>query len=438
MVCYFCSGFFNLRNAHPKIPEMNVLVKSATIVDPKSDFHNQTVDILIEKGVISNISKRITNPKNYNEIRLDHLHVSQGWFDSSVSFGEPGYEERETISNGLRTAAFSGFTSVAVNPNTNPIVDSHADISFLKSKANNHAVSLYPIGALTMQSDGNNLAELYDMKSAGAVAFYDYQKPIANPNLMKLALQYAGNFGGLVCSFPQESKITGLGVMNENLTSTSLGLKGNPALAEELQVARDLFLLEYTEGKLHIPTISTAKSVALIRAAKQKKLNVSCSVAIHNLLLTDEQLENFETKFKVLPPLRTQHDIDALIDGLKDGTIDMVTSDHNPIDIEHKKVEFDYASYGTIGLESAFGALQKVFTLKKSVELLTKGKMRFGIENHTIAIGNKADLSLFNPKSTFKFSKTHIHSTSRNAIFEDHELKGQAYGIIANNQLILN
>ncbi|MDG5491915.1 dihydroorotase family protein [Psychroserpens sp. SPM9] len=417
---------------------MNVLVKSATIVDPKSDFHNQTVDILIEKGTISQISKRIQNPKNYKEIRQDNLHVSQGWFDSSVSFGEPGFEERETIENGLTTASKSGFTSVAVNANTNPVIDSYADISLLKSKAEKHAVSLSPIGALTKNSKGQELAELYDMTSAGAVAFYDYQHPIANPNLMKLALQYASNFDGLVCSFPQESKISGLGVMNEHVMSTSLGLKGNPALAEELQIARDLFILEYTEGKLHIPTISTAKSVELIKAAKQKNLDVTCSVAIHNLIFTDQHVNTFDTNFKVLPPLRTQNDIEALINGLKDGTIDMVTSDHNPIDIEGKKIEFDHAKYGTIGLESAFGALNSIFTIKKTIELLTKGKARFGFKNSPIAVGNSADLSLFNPNTAYTFSKENILSTSKNSMFEGRELKGQVYGIIANNQLILN
>nr|WP_321223895.1 dihydroorotase [uncultured Psychroserpens sp.] len=416
---------------------MNVLVKSATIVDPKSDFHNQTVDILIEKGLISQISNRIQNPKNYKEITLDNLHVSQGWFDSSVSFGEPGFEERETIENGLKTAAHSGFTSVAVNSNTNPVIDSYADISFLKSKSTKHAVNLLPIGALTKHSDGTDLAELFDMTSAGAVAFYDYQKPIDNPNLMKLALQYASNFGGLVCSFPQESKISGLGVMNENVTSTSLGLKGNPALAEELQIARDLFILEYTEGKLHIPTISTAKSVDLIRAAKEKKLDITCSVAIHNLVFTDENLTSFDTNLKVTPPLRTQNDIDALIVGLKDGTIDMVTSDHNPIDIEHKKIEFDYAKYGTIGLESAFGALNSIFTIKKTVELLTKGKERFKVESASITVGKEANLALFNPDETYNFSSENIISTSKNSMFLDTELKGTVYGIIANNQLIL-
>ena len=416
---------------------MNALIKSATIVDSKSEFHNKTVDILIEEGRVTKISKRISNPKNYREIKLDNLHVSQGWFDSSVSFGEPGYEERETISNGLNTAARSGFTAIALNANSNPVIDSYADITFVKSKANDNAVNLYPIGALTKSSKGIDLAELFDMTNAGAVAFYDYQKPISNPNLMKIALQYASNFDGLVCSFPQESKISGLGVANEHINSTKLGLKGNPALAEELQVARDLFLLEYTEGKLHIPTISTAKSVELIRAAKANKLNVTCSVAIHNLLLTDDVLFSFDANFKVLPPLRTQKDCDALIEGIKDGTIDMVTTDHNPIDIEDKKIEFDYAKYGTIGLESAFGALQTIFTTKKAVSLLTQGKNRFGISESSINEGEYANLSLFNPDTSYEFGKIHISSKSKNSAFLGTTLKGKTYGIIANNKIVL-
>lgn len=417
---------------------MNIIIKSATIIDSKSDFHTTTQDILIENGIITAVSKSIKNPKNYREIKLDNLHVSQGWFDSSVSFGEPGYEERDTIKNGLKTAAASGFTSVALNPNTNPVLDSNADITFINSKSNNDIVKLLPIGALTSASNGKDLAELYDMNTAGAVAFYDYKKPISNPNLMKIALQYASNFGGLVCSFPQENRISGNGVMNENITSTSLGLKGIPNLAEDLQVARDLFLLEYTGGKLHIPTISTATSVALIREAKKKKLDVSCSVAIHNLYFNDESLNDFNSHFKVLPPLRTKTDVDALIDGVKDGTIDMVTSDHTPIDVEQKKVEFDYAEYGTIGLESAFGALQNIFTLKKCIDVLTKGKSRFGFENSSINIGEQINITLFNPDIKYTFSKSDFISKSKNAIFENEILKGKVYGIIANKKVALN
>ena len=417
---------------------MNILIKSATIIDSKSEFHNTTQDLLIENGVITKISKSIKNPKNYKEIKLDNLHISQGWFDSSVSFGEPGYEERETIENGLKTAAYSGFTSVAVNANTNPIIDSNSNITFLNSKANNNAVNLLPIGALTTGSKGEYLAELFDMSTAGAVAFYDYKKPISNPNLMKIALQYASNFDGLVCSFPQENKISGQGVMNENITSTRLGLKGIPALAEELQVARDLFLLEYTGGKLHIPTISTETSVDLIREAKKKKLDVTCSVAIHNLYFTDDVLTDFDTNYKVLPPLRTQTDIDALIEAVKDGTIDMVTTDHNPIDIEEKKIEFDHANYGSIGLESAFGALQSIFTTKKTIDVLTKGKARFSVEQSPINVGSSANMTLFNPDTKYTFSKKDMVSRSKNSIFENETLKGKAYGIISKNQVVLN
>ncbi|TXG39396.1 dihydroorotase [Seonamhaeicola maritimus] len=417
---------------------MNVLIKSATIIDPKSEFHNLTQDVLIENGKITKVGKTLKNTNDYQEIKLENLHISQGWFDSSVSFGEPGFEERETIKNGLKTAASSGFTSIALNPNTNPILDTNSDITFVKSKGDKNAVTVLPIGALTVGSKGVDLAELFDMNTAGAVAFYDYKKPISNPNLMKIALQYASNFDGLVLSFPQENKISGLGVMNENITSTRLGLKGIPALAEELQVARDLFLLEYTGGKLHIPTISTAKTVDLIREAKKKKLDITCSVAVHNLCFTDETLTSFDSNLKVLPPLRTQSDIDALINGVKDGTIDMVTSDHTPIDIEEKKVEFDHANYGTIGLESAFGALQTVFTTKKTIDVLTKGKQRFGIEQSPLNIGNAANITLFNPESKYTFNKGDIKSKSKNSIFEGSDLKGNVYGIISNNKISLN
>ncbi|WP_055436687.1 dihydroorotase [Lacinutrix algicola] len=416
---------------------MNVLIKSATIIDSKSDFHNTTQDILIEKGKISKISETIENTNNYKEINLENLHVSQGWFDSSVCFGEPGFEDRETIENGLKTAAKSGFTTVAMQANTHPIIDTNSAIAFINMKAQNNAVTLLPIGALTKNSESVDLAELYDMSTAGAVAFSDYKKPITNPNLLKIALQYASNFDGLVCSFPQENRISGNGVMNENITSTSLGLKGNPSLAEALQVARDLYLLEYTGGKLHIPTISTAESVALIRNAKKKKLDVTCSVAVHNLCLTDSELEDFDTHYKVLPPLRTQSDIDALIEGIKDGTIDMVTSDHNPVTIENKKIEFDYADYGTIGLESAFGALQTLFSTKKTIQLLTKGKSRFNVQSSIIAEGNTVDLALFNPDIKYTFTTSNIHSTSKNSLFLNKDLKGEVYGIIANNKTVL-
>jgi len=416
---------------------MNLLIKSATIIDPSSPFHNKKQDILIENGKISKISKLIENTNNYKEIKLDNLHVSQGWFDTSVCFGEPGFEERETIENGLNTAAKSGFTAVAVNPNTFPVADNKSAIEFIKNKSNNSATSLYPIGCLTKNAKSEDLAELFDMQNSGAIAFSDYNTPIENANLLKIALQYAQNFDALVLSFPQDNSIAQNGLVNEHINSTKLGLKGMPAIAEELQIARDLFLLEYTGGKLHIPTISTAKSVKLIKDAKKNGLNVTCSVAAHHLVLTDDELVNFDSNTKVLPPLRTSKDVKALIKGVNDGVIDIITSDHNPIDIEHKKVEYSTAKFGTIGLESLFGALNKVLPLETLITCLTtKPKNRFGIKNTSIKENEEACLTLFNPDYEYEFTVNDIYSTSKNSIFLNKRMKGKAYGIISNNKII--
>jgi len=417
---------------------MNVLLKSAIIIDNSSPFHLQTKDLLIENGKITQIKDSLKNTKNYKEIDLENLHISQGWFDSSVCFGEPGFEERETIENGLITAAKSGFTAVAVNPNTYPIVDNKSAIEFLKNKGANFATSLYPIGSLTKGAKSDDIAELFDMQNSGAIAFGDYNKPINNANLLKIGLQYAQNFDGLILSFPQDNSIATSGLVNEEVNSTKLGLKGIPALAEELQIARDLFLLEYTGGKLHIPTISTKKSVKLIKEAKKKGLNVTCSVSAHHLALTDEELHHFDSNTKVLPPLRTLKDTKALIKGLNEGTIDMVTSDHNPIDIEHKKVEYESAKFGTIGLESLFGSLNNIINLDVLIKALTLNpRTRFGIENTSINIGEKANLTLFNPQHNYSFKEENILSTSKNSIFLNKPMNGKVYGVISNDKMVL-
>lgn len=417
---------------------MKTIIRSAKIIDPKSPYHNKTVDILIADGCISKIDSTLSNPENYNEIKRDNLHVSVGWFDSSVSLGEPGYEDRETIKNGLEVAAKSGFSGIALQPNSHPIIDNQSQVLFVKSKAQEAATELFPIGALTKESEGKDMAELYDMKKAGAIAFGDYNRSLSNANLLKIALQYTQDFDGLVIAFAQDDKIKGNGVANEGIVSTRLGLKGIPNLAEEIEVARNLFLLEYTGGKLHIPTISTAKSVTLIQEAKAKGLQVSCSVAVHHLVLNDEKLEEFDTRYKVTPPLRSEADRLALIEGVKNGIIDTITSDHNPIDIEHKKMDFDTAKNGTIGLESAFGALLTILPVETVVEKLTSGRALFGLKTPSIIEGTPANLCLFNPdgKSTFTLDK--ILSKSKNSAFIGSEIKGEVYGILNQNQLILN
>jgi dihydroorotase len=415
---------------------MKILIREAKIIDSKSPFHQQIVDVKISDGLIEKIGKNLAKDSLYKEISQANLHLSQGWMDSSVSLGEPGYEDRETISNGLQVAAKSGFTAIALQPNSFPVIDNQSQIHFVKQKAAQSATDLFPIGALTNNCEGTDLAELFDMKNAGAVAFGDYGQSLANANLLKIGLQYVQDFDGLVIAFCQDEKIKGSGVVNEGIVSTRLGLKGIPNLAEELIVARNLFLLEYTGGKLHLPTISTAKSVDLIREAKAKGLQVTCSVAVSNLVLTDEKLDGFDTRFKLSPPLRTNEDRMALLAGVADNTIDIITSDHNPIDIEHKKMEFDGAKNGSIGLESAFGALLTVLPVETIVAKLTYAKSIFSIESSEIAEGKPANVTLFSNDGEWIFTKDAILSKSKNSAFLGTKMKGKVIGIYNKNTFI--
>ena len=415
-----------------------VVIKQATIHDTSSAFHLKKRDLKIENGIITEIFENIATTDKDNVISQVDLHVSNGWIDSSVSFGEPGFEDRETIENGLDVAAKSGFTTVMLQPNSNPVIDNQAMVKFVLEKAKNKATTLLPIGALTKNSEGNDLAELFDMKNAGAVAFGDYNKALQDANLQKIALQYVQDFDGLVISYCQDQSVKGKGIVNEGENATKLGLKGIPTLAEELHVARNLFLLEYTGGKIHIPTVSTQKSVALIKEAKAKGLQVTCSVSVHHLILNDAVLSSFDSRFKVGPPLRDEATRKALIEAVLDGTIDCITSDHNPIDIEHKKLEFDLAKDGTIGLESAFSVLQTILPLEVIIEKLTAAYTLFGIQKPEIKNGNTANLTLFTTEEEWTFTKENILSKSKNSAFLNHKMKGKALGILNNGQLIMN
>jgi dihydroorotase len=414
---------------------MKIVLKNARIVDPRSSFHQQNVDVEITNGIITQLGNSLACDASTKVVELDNLHLSPGWFDSSVSLGEPGFEDRETIANGLDVAAKSGFTAIALQPNTFPVLDNQAQIQFVKNKAQGHATTLHPIAAFTKESAGKDMAELFDMKNAGAIAFGDYGKNIDNANILKIGLQYLQDFDGLLLLFCQDPSLKGQGIANEGIHATRLGMKGIPNLAEDIQVARALFIAEYTGGKIHIPTLSSAKSVQLIQEAKAKGIRVSCSVAVHQLVLNDSCLEQFDSRYKVSPPLRSEADRLALIEGVLNGSIDCITSDHNPIDIEHKNLEFDLAKDGTIGLESAFGALLTVLPLEVVIEKLTAGKAIFGLESTAIEIGTPAELSLFNPEGDWTFTPEHICSKSKNSALVGNAMKGKVYGIF--NQGIL-
>ena len=416
---------------------MRLIIRNTKIIDAKSPYHNKIVDVKIANGIFEKIAQNIPKAEGFEEINFENSNLSQGWFDTSVSFGEPGFEDRETITNGLNVAAKSGFTGIALQPNTFPVLDNQSQINFVKQKATNATTNLYPIGALTKNSDGNDLAELFDMKNAGAIAFGDYNKSNSNANLLKIGLQYVQDFDGLVIAFCQDEKIKGNGVVNEGIVATKLGLKGIPNLAEEIHVARNLFLLEYTGGKLHIPTISTSKSAALIREAKAKGLKVTCSVAVHNLVLNDTNIETFDSRYKVLPPLRAEEDRNGLIAAILDNTIDCITTDHNPIDIENKKMEFDLAKFGAIGLESAFGSLMNVIPLDKIIEKLTAGRTIFNIDENVISDGNKANITLFTTDYEWVFTKENILSKSKNSCFLGQKMKGKVLGVYNNKKLVI-
>ena len=415
----------------------DLLIRQVKVIDPGGPHNNEITDLLVRNGRVEKIGGRITKG-NAIEIRKEGLHVSTGWLDLRAHFRDPGQEWKQGLLNGLDAAAAGGFTSVAVLPSTDPVIDSRSGVEYLLRKAQGHPVRVLPLGALTRGSKGQQLAELHDLRSAGAVAFTDDQGPVRNSRLMLLALQYSSALPGgapPIMAFPQDADLVMKGQMHEGPMSTRLGLKGIPAMAETMQMARDLALLEYAGGHLHFATISTAESVEMIRQAKARKLKVTCSVATHNLFLDDGCLRGFETCYKVMPPLRDMRHIDALREGIKDGTIDAIVSDHRPEDREHKLLEFGQAAFGIIGLETCFAvantALKGRSSLKNIIDGLTTGPRRIlGLAREHISADVHADLTLFDPEADWTCTEEDLVSISHNTPFIGQRFTGRALGII--------
>ncbi|MES2565388.1 MAG: dihydroorotase [Bacteroidota bacterium] len=420
---------------------MNLLIKQATVIDSASPCNGKVMDILIEKGFITQIKKSINPEKGVKVIEGNNLHVSAGWLDMQVNFCDPGNEHKETLDNGLRAAAKGGFTGVALMSGTNPPLHNKAQIDYVVNKSRLNAVDVYPVGTLSHNQEGKDLSEMYDMQLSGAVGFSDYKKATKDAGLILRALQYSKNINSFIITHCDDKTISHDGLMNEGVTSTRLGLKGMPALAEELMLQRNIQILEYTGGKMHIPTISTRGSAELIRKAKSKKLNITCGVAAYNLLLDDAAVEGFDTNYKVNPPLRTKDDIDALRKAVGDGIIDVIVSDHNPQDIESKDLEFDHADNGMIGLESCFGvlnrALNRKVSLEQMIDTLTKNPRGIlGLNEVKIKEGIEANITLFNPDKQYIFEKKHIVSSNKNSGFIGKELLGEVIGVINKNTFI--
>lgn len=414
---------------------MNLLIKSATILDPGSPFHQQVADILIENGVITRIAEEVEADAEL--IDAEGKYVSPGFFDLNCNIGELGLETKEDMHSGTRAAAAGGFTGVALMPNTNPPAHSKAEIEYLLNRAKNNLVEVYPLGTISHKREGKDLAEMYDMYLSGAKAFTDGNRPVQDAGLMERALLYAQGFDALVFSYPEDTAIAGKAKVNEGEISTLLGMKGIPSLAEELMIARDLYLAEYTVSKIHFSTISTARSVELIREAKRKGLEVTCDVAAHHLVLTDEALMGFDSMYKVKPPLRTKDDVTALIKGLKDGTIDAIVTQHTPHEVEFKDVEFEMAEYGIVGLQTALPlALRSGLTVELLVDKLAINPREIlGVAVPVIAEGERANLVLFDVDTEWEYTGKSNRSKSVNSPFIGQNLKGKVL-LTYNNQQI--
>ena len=414
---------------------MNLLIKSATIIDPNSPFNQQTADLLLEKGIITRIAPEIETDAEVFE--ADGKFVSPGFFDLNCNIGELGLETKEDLYTGTKAAAAGGFTGIALMPNTVPPVHSKAEIEYLLNRAQKNLVDVYPLGAISHKREGKDLAEMYDMYLSGARAFTDGNRPVQDAGLMERALLYAQGFDALVFSYPEDTAIAGKAKINEGEISTLLGMKGIPSLAEELMIARDLYLAEYTVSKIHFSTISTARSVELIREAKRKGIEVTCDVAAHHLILTDEALTGFDSLYKVKPPLRTQDDVAALIEGLRDGTIDAIVSQHTPHEIEFKDVEFEVAEYGMIGLQTAFPlSLKAGLDIDMVIQKLAICPREIlNIEASVITEGQPANLVVFDPRAEWEYNSKNNRSKSANSPFMGQQLTGKILLTCNNNYL---
>lgn len=422
---------------------MKILIRSAKIICKSSEFHGQTKDVFIENGIISQIGDFVDIEVD-EMIEGEDICVSVGWFDMRVHAKEPGHEYKESLESMEQTALAGGFSEIALLPNTHPVVQTRESVNYLKRSG--EKVKFHPMAAVTLKCEGKDFTEMIDLHEAGAVAFTDGEHPIQNPDIFLKSLQYLTQFGGLLINHPEDTNLTHFGQMHDGTVSTFLGMKGMPQMAEEIMVMRDMKLLEYVletpfsqgftdKSILHFSCISSAQTINLVRMGKEMGLPISCDVAAHQLCFTENDLTDFDTNLKVNPPFRTQEDIEALWEGLADGTIDVIVSDHNPQDEESKKLEFDMADFGIIGLETVFAAINtnnEKLSIEEIIEKITDNPRKIlRLKNPKIKEGAKANLTVFAPNQEWVYEEKNIISKSKNSPFIGKKLKGKVIKVIA-------
>ncbi len=413
---------------------MTILIKQATLLSPNSKHHRKKRDLYIKNGRIEKIGASL-RVKATKTIEAKGLCVSNGWKDIFADFCDPGFEHKEDIQSGIATAKAGGYTGVCIIPNTEPTISSKSQVDYIIKQCAQSGVDLIPIGAVSKNIEGQQLAEMYDMSHTGAKVFSDGKKSIQSAGLLLKALQYLKTIDATLIQIPDTTSISANGQMNEGEQSTALGMTGIPAIAEHLQIQRDITLCEYAESKIHFTGISTKKSVEIINAAKKRGVNVSCSVSPYHLIYTDKNLASYDANFKIFPPLRSEQEKKYLVKALKEGKIDGIASHHTPQDIDAKKVEFAYAKEGLISLQYILPILIEAGLNAEEIAIAAQGAYKIVTgTSATIEEGAKADLTLFSLTGTSEVSKETNHSKSYNTPLQGATVKGQIIGTILGNQ----